>query len=606
MHWRDWLSRRFVVLVVFCLVLGVPLVFPVVADLRVAPVRGAAVIPLQGLPVRNLNTTLSYATIQEAIDAPETLAGHVIIASRGTYRESVSVTKSLSIIGEDRDSTVINGFGRTVFHVLSRGVQIRDLTVRNGTFGILVDDSDNAVIVNNFVSDGSYGIRLYNASNARVVGNEVRGFTFFGIEIDNSKSSFLRDNKMVSNRYNFGVEGNVLADFVSDIDASNTVNGKPVRYLLNQHGLMVNSSNFGDAGFIGFINSTNIDVEDLELRNNKQGILFAFVANSSIMGVNAVDNWNGVYVAHSKNVSVSWCTSNYNFDYGIKFFNSSRSAAINNNVDNNGWSGIGLFKSPSSILDKNEANFNTYNLHIVYTNNSVITRNNASGLDPKKTGSYNIAMYYSHNNRIYHNSFLSVLFYVETRNGSRFTPSNKWDNGYEGNYWLYYAGHDIDHDGIGDTKYTVGDNNVDNFPLMGRYSDSFVLWRSRLHSVSVISNSTISHFEFDSKNLTISLRVSGRNGTLGFSRIAVQNSLIQDVGSGSMKFVISGLQVSLVRNWSDSGFHYWYFTYFHSEEPVVADGVSWFVVVAFGISALLLLAGLVVFVVFRRRRSRSK
>lgn len=128
------------------------------------------------------------------------------------------------------------------------------------------------------------------------------------------------------------------------------------------------------------------------------------------------------------------------------------------------------------MLDKNEANFNSYNLHIVYTNNSVITRNNASGLDPTKTGSTSIAVYYSHNNRIYHNSFSTVLFYVESRNGSRFTPSNKWDNGYEGNYWLYYGGRDADHDGIGDAKYNMGDNNVDNFPLKGRYWDYLALW----------------------------------------------------------------------------------------------------------------------------------
>jgi parallel beta-helix repeat protein len=588
--------------VVFCFVLSGLLVFPVVSGLRVTPVQGAVVVPLQGLPVRNLNTTLSYATVQEAIDAPETLAGHVISVPRGTYRERVSVTKSLSIVGEDRASTVINGLGGTVFHVLSRNVQIRDLTVQNGTSGIWVDDSDGAVIVNNLVSGGSYGIRLYNSSDARVVGNEVRGFTFFGIEIDQSGNSFLRNNKMVSNKYNFGVEGNGLADFLNDIDESNTVNGKPVRYLINQHGLIVNSSNFGDAGFIGFVNSTNIAVEDLELRNNKQGILFASVANSSIMSVNAVDNWNGVYVAHSKNVTVSWSTSNYNFDYGIKFFNSSRSTATDNNVDNNGWAGIGLFKSPSSILDRNEANFNSYNLHLVYSNNSVITRNNASGLDPRKSGSTSIAVYYSHNNRIYHNSFSTVLFYVESRNGSRFTPSNKWDNGYEGNYWLYYGGSDADHDGIGDAKYNVGDNNVDNFPLMGRYWDYFVLWKVRLHSVSVISSSGVSRFEFDSKNLTITLMVSGRNGTLGFSRIAIQNSLIQDVGSGSVKFNINGLQVSLVRNWSDGGYHYWYFTYFHTEVPPVEDAGFWPLVYAFGISALLLSVGLVAFAFLRRRR----
>jgi hypothetical protein len=124
MHWRDRLSRRFAGLAVFCIVLTVLLMVPVLFDLRVASVRGTAVVQLQGLPVSNLNTTMSFVTVQEAIDAPETLAGHVINVSRGTYRERISVSKPLSIIGQGSTTTVIDGFGGTVVQISSDNVRL--------------------------------------------------------------------------------------------------------------------------------------------------------------------------------------------------------------------------------------------------------------------------------------------------------------------------------------------------------------------------------------------------------------------------------------------------------------------------------------------------
>ena len=582
---------------VFCFVLSVLLGF-VFFGHRVAGQQSGLVV--------NVDTGLSYSGVQVAIDAPETLDGHTIRVGVGVFREHVTVNKSVSLVSQDRSSTVIDGFGGTAILVKSSNVEVRDFTIKNGTFGILVDHADNVKIIGNVVSSGSYGIRLYNSRNAQVIDNRVSEFRFFGIDLDSSGNSTLRNNSMVANRYNFGVDGKSLSDFMNDIDESNTVNGKPVHYLINQRSLVIDSFTFQDVGYLGLVNSANITVEDLDVQENRQGILFAFVANSSIMGVNAFDNWDGVYVVHSNNVTVRSSSSNHNFDYGIKFFNSSRSYAIGNNVDNNGWAGIGLFGSPSSNLDKNEANFNTYNLHIVSTNSSVISRNNASGLSPGKPGSCSVAVYYSHNNLIYHNAFSTILFYVESRNGSRFTPRNKWDNGYEGNYWLNYGGRDNDYDGVGDTEYEVGEGNVDSFPLMGSFRNFFVLFEGRLHGIAVISNSTISRFEFNSTDTRISLVVSGLNGTLGFCRIAVPNALVQNVENGRLDFAIEALQPTLVRNWTDSNYHYWYFSYVHLVNPTPESPDLWFLVYAFGVAALLVSVGLMVFRAFRKRRQGSK
>jgi len=428
-------------------------------------------IQQNNFPVCNLNTSKTYPTILEAINDSETLDGHEIFVASGIYYEHITINKSLSLIGEDRSTTIIdgNGMGKVVY-VTAGNVEIRNFTIQNGTFGLWLHHSNNSKIIGNTLQDGSYGIRLYHSRNSEVTGNNIYRYTGVGVEIEASGNTTLRDNSMVENEYNFGVDGDSLYDFINDIDVSNTVNGKPIHYLINQHNITIDTFTFQQIGYLGLVNSTNIKVKNLNVQNNKQGILFAFTRDSSITNVNARNNWNGIYIAYSSNISANENNANNNFDYGIKFFYAPRSTVSGNNVNNNVWGGISVFVSPNSTVDGNEANFNHYNLHIVYTNNSIIAGNNAI----IKPGGYSIALYYSHNNIIYHNTFNNSLLYVENRNGTGFTPKNSWDNGLEGNYWSDYTGEDADGDGIGDTPYVVGENNVDNYPLMIRATLS--LW----------------------------------------------------------------------------------------------------------------------------------
>jgi hypothetical protein len=46
-----------------------------------------------------------------------------------------------------------------------------------------------------------------------------------------------------------------------------------------------------------------------------------------------------------------------------------------------------------------------------------------------------------------------------------------WDDGYPsgGNFWSDYNGTDINKDGVGDTPYIIGADNIDHYPLMTPY-----------------------------------------------------------------------------------------------------------------------------------------
>jgi parallel beta-helix repeat protein len=582
------LRQKFFVLFFLCLL------FAVVSGFAFSSGKVASGQPMR-LDVTNVDTGLTYFSVQDAINAAETLDGHSIRVGYGVFQECVVVNKSLSVVGESSDFSIIDGKrGAIVVDVVSDGVEIKNLSIRNGVVGLRLDHADNCRVIGNVLYDESYGLRLYYSRNAFVIDNRLSGCSHFGIDLESSGNTTLRGNWLSQNVYGFGVDGNSLFDFLNDVDESNFVNGKPFRYLVNQRDLTVDSSTLGDIGYLGFVNCSNIAVKDLEVQNNVQGVLFAGVINSSISGVKVSNNWNGLYIAHSRNISVSDVQTTRNFDYGMKFYNSSGSHVFSNEADGNGWAAVGLFNSPYSVLDSNEASFGTYGFHLVYTNDSLVTRNTAI---PKPDG-YSVALYYSHGNLICRNAFQNSLVFAEARDHVHFTPANSWNNSLEGNFWFSYDGRDADEDGIGDVAYKVGVDNFDYRPLMGRFWEFSLVLNDTEYGFSMVSNSTVSGVSFSFGDGTVAFEAVGQAGAVGFCRVAVSEDFIRALGDVDLGFLVNGEAPVVIRQWSDGAQRYWYIRFVN--KAALNWGFLWLVV--FGILVLLIVLGAVIGVYWMRRR----
>jgi len=285
-------------------------------------------------PVHNLNTGLNYTTIQEAVDTTETLDGHTIFVENGIYLEHLVVEKSLTLRGESKDTTIIDGSGTGAVVSLNTSSNVTGFTIRNGEYGIQVHTSavaipaftghriegnrimnnrygglslrgcaDNTISNNIVLNNTLFGIHLWTAGNNTLINNTVmnnrHGIDFYG----NSNHNILRNNNMTDNRYNFGL---ILREetrlffsgtpsetgIVNDVDPSNTVNGRPIYYMVNRTNEQVPS----DAGYIWLNNCTNITINGCNLSNNIQGILLLFTNNASIINNNITDNAYGIYV----------------------------------------------------------------------------------------------------------------------------------------------------------------------------------------------------------------------------------------------------------------------------------------------------------------------
>ena len=171
-----------------------------------------------------------YSTIQEAIDAA--VPGDTIQVAAGTYHENVAINKSLKLVGDDRNTTIINGSDNVVVSVTAKNVNIRGFTIRNGSpFGIYLNHSHSVIISNNTMSHTEEGIYLLNSSGNTITDNTISN-NDLGIHLAHSSGNTIYHNNFIdntqqllnyesSNTWDNGAgEGNYWSDYTGKDDGS--------------------------------------------------------------------------------------------------------------------------------------------------------------------------------------------------------------------------------------------------------------------------------------------------------------------------------------------------------------------------------------------------
>ena len=168
------------------------------------------------------NGSGNYSKIQDAID--DASDGDIIFVYSGVYPADIIIDKSISLIGENQDNTIIE-WGDDGISIYADGVTVTKFTIQKcGGFwhrcGIYVASDYNKIskvsIINNVVLNGIF---LEEAFSNIVSENIIENNDYHGIRLQYSSFNIITDNK-ISNLAAYGI---VLSNSNDNEVYSNTV-----------------------------------------------------------------------------------------------------------------------------------------------------------------------------------------------------------------------------------------------------------------------------------------------------------------------------------------------------------------------------------------------
>jgi len=193
-------------------------------------------------PVHNVTQDLYYATIQSAIDAAT--PGDTINVAAGTYPENVNINKAVTLTGENKDTTIIDGSGSGVVVAISASnAAMSGFTVTNSGSG-----------------GTDAGVLFYNVSGSTVSGNIISNNNASGIGVIMGSGNFITANTVETNAA-YGVV--IVASTGNTIDL-NTISGNGLDAIA--------LANAGEIGGDVAVGSTGNFIKGNTISSNRDGI----------------------------------------------------------------------------------------------------------------------------------------------------------------------------------------------------------------------------------------------------------------------------------------------------------------------------------------------
>lgn len=404
-------------------------------------------------------------------------------------------SKGCNVVGNTIKANIYGGIGLgNISETAISGNLIADHRDDTGyaiTLGLTLDST----ISGNTIENNDVGLEIHDLSkNNTISGNTIRGnrdgvhfyyTTMYGPNAYPTSSNTFRNNQLDNNENPLMFR----SSFIQDIDASNSVNGKPVYYWVNEHDKTVPS----DAGYIALVNCACITVDNVSISDSTNGVMLFGTTNSLITNSRfSNNNGHGIYVRHSNNNTFSqneilsnvwdgvFSEDSFNNTFvqnrmannlrdGIELVTTDDSTITRNNVTSNKDAGIKLNRAKNNAILENHVAQNDPGILLIWGTSkcrvigNTITENNEWGLRIEGSAT---------DNTIHHNNFINNQVNQSLQVSIPWPANpNVWDDGADGNYWSEYQSRypnasEVGSTGVGDTPFFINENNIDDFPLL--------------------------------------------------------------------------------------------------------------------------------------------
>lgn len=216
-------------------------------------------------------------------------------------------------------------------------------------------DSPQGELRRNLVQEGWLGVIRSNQST--IVDNSLDG----AMEISGSTGAVVQGNSF--SQGGIALLGMDKEEFLHDIDATNTLMGRPIYYIREASGMVVPQ----DSGQVIIVASDNVTGAGLEIRQATYGALIAYSKDVLVTDSLLEDGYNGVWAHFSHQVTVSHSTMRNHLDpwdpdnpaWAVTIFGGSGNRITKNLLEDSSGA-VGLFLSDGNLVDNNtiDANVN--------------------------------------------------------------------------------------------------------------------------------------------------------------------------------------------------------------------------------------------------------
>jgi len=227
-------------------------------------------------------TYVKYSSIQDVVD--NATDGSTVYVSSGYYSENLVINKSINLVGENRETAIIDGMSNgTVVYVGSDNVSISDFKLQHsgcaclGYYGVDIGSSRrNINIINNNIFSDPTGILVKKGQDIVIAQNNITFSGEYPIVVEES--------------VNVQISENNVADNLNQIDVLNSTR---VSVVNNE---MTNNGNGG----IALTNSNNNTLSGNIIASNSLSGLYLFQSDYNVIVRNSLQlNGRNVYVRNS-------------------------------------------------------------------------------------------------------------------------------------------------------------------------------------------------------------------------------------------------------------------------------------------------------------------
>lgn len=279
----------------------------------------------------------NYTSIQSAIDDANDGDTVYVYNDSSPYLEQITIYKEIKLIGEDKETTVVEYGGSHVITLQKNNIVVSNLYITgDATRGVVFESNGN--IINNNIFRGNYfSLYDYDGANSNIITNNIILSGYMWI---NGYDYIITNNTCFHSGINIQSVGHTIEN--------NTNNGKPILFLKNIQDLKVTD----DPGQIILFNCENITIQDKVITDTYTAIYLrnshnCLIDNNTLQGNRGYDL--SLIQSYSNYITKNIVGTSY--DGSIRISSSDNNYIISNSISSE-YEGI-LLSGSNNLIHNN-------------------------------------------------------------------------------------------------------------------------------------------------------------------------------------------------------------------------------------------------------------